>query len=97
MWELRESFPLHFTVFKQTACHLAHEANVEQVFSRAGLLADPNLLVPAHLSTLVMVRFNKNAFKQLLVAIKDKYDEMFRNKKGTSPRDAEKGTAGPKS
>ena len=34
MWSLRESFPLHFTVFKQTACHLAHEANVEQVFSR---------------------------------------------------------------
>jgi hypothetical protein len=82
MWDLRETFPLHFIVFKQTACHLAHEANVEQVFSRAGLLADPNLLVPAHLSTLVMVRFNKNAFKQLLVAIKDKYDEMFRNKKG---------------
>ena len=54
MWELRESFPLHFTVFKQTACHLSHEANVEQVFSRAGLLADPNLL-PAHLSTLVTV------------------------------------------
>ena len=23
MWDLRESFPLHFTVFKQTACHLA--------------------------------------------------------------------------
>ena len=34
MWSLRESFPLLFTVFKQTACHLAHEANVEQVFSR---------------------------------------------------------------
>ena len=39
MWALRESFPLHFIVFKQTACHLAHEANVEQVFSRARLLA----------------------------------------------------------
>ena len=52
MWELRESFPLHFTVFKQTACHLSHEGNVEQVFSSAGLLADPNLL-PSHLSTFV--------------------------------------------
>ena len=79
MWELRESFPLHFTVFKQTACHLSHEANVEQVFSRAGLLADPNLL-PAHLSTLVTVGFNKNAFKPQIAAIKDKYYEMFRNK-----------------
>ena len=57
---------------------MSHEANVEQVFSRAGLLADPNLL-PSHLSTLVMVGFNENAFKPQIVAIKDKYYEMFRN------------------
>ena len=82
---LLESFPLHFTVFKQTACHLAHEANVEKVFSRAGLLADPNLL-PAHLSTLVMVGFNKKAFKPQLDAIKDKYYGMFRNKSGKEIR-----------
>ena len=43
MWALRERFPLHFVVFKQMATHLAHEANVEQVFSRAGLLSDPNI------------------------------------------------------
>ena len=43
MWALRERFPLHYIVFKQTACHLAHEANVEQVFSRAGNLSDPNI------------------------------------------------------
>ena len=78
----------HFTVFKQTACHLAHEANVEKVFSRAGLLADPSLL-PAHLSTLVMVGFNKKAFKPQLAAIKDKYYEMFRNKSGKSPAGAD--------
>ena len=79
MWALRESFPLHFIVFKQTACHLPHEANVEQVFSRAGLLSDPNLL-PAHLATLVKVGFNKKAFVPLLSAIKDKYYEKFRGK-----------------
>ncbi len=80
MLELRESFPLHFTVFKQTACHLSHEANVDQVFSRAGLLADPNLL-PSHLSTFVtVVSFNKNPFKTQIAVIKDKYYEMFRNK-----------------
>jgi hypothetical protein len=45
MWELRERerFPQHFIVFKQTACHLSHEANVEQVFFRAGNLSDPNM------------------------------------------------------
>ncbi len=40
---------------------------------------DPNLL-PSHLLTLVMVGFNKNAFKPQIAAIKDKYYEMFRNK-----------------
>ena len=79
MWALRESFPLHFIVFKQTACHLPHEANVEQVCSRAGLLSDPNLL-PAHLATLVKVGFNKKTFELLLAAMKDKYYEKFRSK-----------------
>jgi len=26
MWALRERFPLHLIVFKQTVCHLSHEA-----------------------------------------------------------------------
>jgi hypothetical protein len=43
------------------------------------------------------VGFNKNAFKPQLAAIKDKYSEMFRNKKGKGVEDAEKGAAGPKS
>ena len=38
MWSLRERFPLHFIVFKRTACHLPHEANVEQVFTHASNL-----------------------------------------------------------
>ena len=53
-WELRERFPLHFIVFKQTAWHLSHEANVEQVFSRAGNLSDPNM-DSEYLAHLVMV------------------------------------------
>ena len=81
MWELRESFPLHFTVFKQTACQVSQEANVEQVFSRAGLLAHPNLL-PSHLSTLVMVGFNKNAFKpQIAVGVSRGAFAKFRPEK----------------
>ena len=36
MWQLRILFPLHFLVFKQTACHLAAEANVEQTFLTGG-------------------------------------------------------------
>ena len=80
MWALRNSFPLHFRVFKQIACHLPHEANVEQVFSsRAGNLSDPNM-DPEFLARLVMVLVNKKAFKPPLAAIKDKYYELFRGK-----------------
>ena len=100
MWALRERFPLHGIVFKQTACHLAHEANVEQVFSRAGNLSDPNI-DPEFLVYLVMTAVNKKAFKPPLQAVKDKYYEMYRGKGGAGDDDfvvetqAEPGQAGP--
>ena len=43
MWALKDRFPLHYIIFKQTACHIPHEANCEQLFSTAGLLSDPNM------------------------------------------------------
>jgi hypothetical protein len=43
MWALKDRFPLHYIVFKQCASHIPHEANAEQLFSRAGLLSDPNI------------------------------------------------------
>ena len=43
MWQLRALFPLYFFVFNQTVSHLADEANVEQVLSRAGQLSEVNL------------------------------------------------------
>lgn len=86
MWALRERFPLHLIVFKQIACHLAHEANVEQVFSRAGNLSDPNI-DPEFLVHLVMTAVNKKAFKPTLQAIKDKYYELYRGKGGGGDED----------
>ena len=55
MWALRNKFPLHYVLFKQTACHLPREANVEQIFSRAGAASrpQPQVLNPAHLAVLV--------------------------------------------
>ena len=44
MWNVKDSFPLHYIVFKQTAVHIPHEANVEQVFSQ--LLAGWRILTP---------------------------------------------------
>ena len=94
---MRDRFPLHLIVFKRTACHLPHEANVEQVFSRAGLLSDPNLL-PAHLANLVKVGFNKKAFEPLLAAIKDKYYALYRGQSGNGGEGGGKeGEPGPSS
>jgi hypothetical protein len=40
LYKLRGAFPLHYTVFKQTAAHIPHEGNSEQLFSRSGALSD---------------------------------------------------------
>ena len=62
MCQLRILFPLHFVVFKQTACHLAAETNVEQVFSREGQLSEVNL-DPDSLADMVSIMVNKLAYK----------------------------------
>ena len=72
MWALRDRFPLHCIVFKQTACHLPHEANVEQLFSRAGMLTDPNM-DPHFLATLTSIAINKSACNPHWERIKSKY------------------------
>ena len=79
MWQLRILFPLHFVVFKQTACHLAAEANVEQVFSRVGQLSEVNL-DPDTLADMVSIMVNKLEYKPSVKDIMDKYYEMFRGK-----------------
>ena len=28
MWALRHEYPLHYILFRQTACHMSHEGNV---------------------------------------------------------------------
>ncbi len=70
---------LHFVVFKQTACHLAAEANVEQVFSRAGQLSEVNL-DPDSLTNMVSIMVNKLAYKPSVKDIMDKDYEMFRGR-----------------
>jgi hypothetical protein len=81
MWDLRERFPLHFIVFKQTVCHLSHEANVDQVISRVGSLSNPNM-DPEYLPHLVMVGVNKKSHKPSTANVKDKYHELFSGQGG---------------
>jgi len=90
MWALRERFPLHFFVFKQVASHLSHEANVEQVFSRAGMLSDVHI-DPDFLAVLVMASVNKKAYKPSVAAIKDKYYQLFRGKSGGASSSSDTG------
>ena len=61
MWAKRKDFPLHFFVFKQTASHLPHEGNVEQIFSLGGRLSDPNMN-PEYLATLVFIGANETVY-----------------------------------
>lgn len=77
MWELRESFPLHYMVFKQCAAHLLHEANVERIFSLAGRLADPSLDA-ANLELMVRVHFNKKVFMPTMKEIRSRYFRKYR-------------------
>ena len=42
LFHVRKAFPLHYMVFRQTASHLPHEGNTEQLFSRSGALSDDN-------------------------------------------------------
>ena len=76
-WLIHSSLPSLPQVFKQTASHLPHEANVEQVFSRAGRLSDPNMN-PHYLGKLVMVGMNKKNFKPPVQAINELYYRKFR-------------------
>jgi hypothetical protein len=74
MWAQRKAFPLHYFVFTQTASHLPHEGNVEQVFSLGGRLSDPRMN-PAYLATLVFVGSN---WKVYMPPKKDIYQRYLR-------------------
>ena len=77
VWALRDRFPLHFVLFKQTSCHIPHEANVERLFSRAGNLSDPNM--DTHfLASLTRIGFNKFTYKPSWETIKAAYYAKYR-------------------
>ena len=72
MWAKRKEFPLHYFVFRQTASHLPHEGNVEQIFSLGGRLSDPNMN-PAYLATLVFIGSNLKVYMPPMKDIFQRY------------------------
>ena len=69
-------FPLHYFVFRQTASHLPHEGDVEQIFSLGGRLSDPNMN-PAYLATLVFVGSNIKVYMPPKLDIWQRYLRKF--------------------
>ena len=64
MYNVRHSFPLHYIVFKQTASHLPHEGNSEQLFSRSGALSDNNgKMDPTRLAVWTSIGVNYSTYK----------------------------------
>jgi hypothetical protein len=81
-------FSLRKPLFKQTVCHLAAEANVEQVFSRAGQLSEVNLDPDALADRgMVSIMVSELAYKPSVNDMMDKYYEMFRGKNGANEND----------
>ena len=74
MYKVRNQYPLHFIVFKQTASHLPHEANSEQMFSRSGELSDNNgKMDPAHLAVWTSIGINYSTFRPSIADILTRY------------------------
>ena len=83
VYHLRQSFPLHYVVFKQTASHLPHEGNSEQLFSRAGGLSDDNgKMDPARLAVWTSIGVNYSTFKPTDKQILERY--MLKFSKGAT-------------
>ena len=76
IYNLRDSFPLHFVVFKQTAVHIPHEANVEQVFSTSGILSSAHT-DPHHLARLTMIARNMSVYKPPVAKLLPRYYQKF--------------------
>ena len=74
MYHLRNSFPLHYIAFKQTASHIPHEGNSEQLFSRSGALSDDNgKMDPARLAVWTSIGVNYSIYKPTAEQILERY------------------------
>ena len=74
----KKSFPLHYIVFRQTASHLPHEGNSEQLFSRSGALSDDNgKMDPHRLAVWTSIDVNYSTYKPTDKEILERYMIKF--------------------
>ena len=75
MHAIKETFPLHYTTFRQTAAHISHEADVESLFSLAKGLTHWNMR-PGFLRVLTLLKgctVFEPTIEDVWSAYKDKY------------------------
>jgi hypothetical protein len=78
LYHVRSAFPLHYAVFKQTASHLPHEGNSEQLFSRSGALSDSNgKMDPTRLAVWTSVGVNYSTYQPSAQQILELYLRKF--------------------
>ena len=78
LYHVRSAFPLHFAVFKQTAFHLSHEGNSEQLFSRSGALSDSNgKMDPTKLAVWTSIGVNYSTYQPSTQQILERYLRKF--------------------
>ena len=70
-------YQLYWWLFRICAAHIAHEANIEYIFSVAGMLSDP-AQDPAYLTALVAVNADKRSYKPHTAAILANNKQQFR-------------------
>ena len=92
VYHLRQSFPLHFIVFKQTASHLPHEANSPTLSSYLLALGrrlsdDNGKMDPARLAVWTSIGVNYSTFKPTNEQILERY--MLKFSKGGKATAAE--------
>ena len=78
LFHVRKAFPLHYIVFRQTASHLPHEGNSEQLFSRSGALSDDNgRMDPARLAVWTSIGVNFSTYRPSNKQILERYFLKF--------------------
>ena len=62
IYSVRKDFPLHYTLFRMVAVHIAHEGNSESTFSEAGGVAQASIDAD-FMAVLVRINGNKAIYK----------------------------------
>ena len=90
IYSVRNSFPLHYIVFKQLASHISHEGNNEQLFSQAGHVSDDNGKMDAHrLGVWTSIGVNMSVYEPPWKTILERY--LLKFGKGGSVHEDDKG------